>query len=438
MRKIDVKIRLLFLCVFLLVPLCLSIAASQRQAYAETQTGAVIVASFDVPVDPGSSEFMSRVADTAISQGASAVVIEMNTPGGLLSDMISIVSSVTKLNQSGIPTYTYVVPNGLAASAGSYIAMATDKILMGSGSAIGPSTPIVVGGTALEQNHTQAAMLSLMISLAEKWDRNATAAYNMVQADQAFTASEAYKYHISNGFANSLSDAINQFGLSGKPEVLMSESFYDQFISALSNTLLDGILILFGIIAIVLDIYHPTIILSVVGIVAIVLGLIGAEVVDASILGFVVIAIAAALIILELKLGHGFAMMAGVALGAFGIYLLAQGLSYSPSPITLSAEITLVLIALAGVVIGLYVRWIIAPIRRRRKFTGAEALIEKIGVAITDLKPRGEVRVEGVIWRAESASGDIAKGEPVRVKALKGLLLIVEKPQEATASSTAE
>jgi membrane-bound serine protease (ClpP class) len=437
MRRFGVKTRLLFLCVLLLVPLCLSIAASQRQAYAETQTGAVIIASFDVPVDPGSSEFMSRVADTAISQGASAVVIEMNTPGGLLSDMIDIVSSVTKLNQSGIPTYTYVVPNGLAASAGSYIAMATDSILMGSGSAIGPSTPIVVGGTALEQNHTQAAMLSLMISLAEKWGRNATAAYNMVQADQAFTASEAYNYHVSNGFANSLNDAISQFGLSGKTQVFMSESFYDQFISALSNTLLDGILILFGIIAIVLDIYHPTIILSIVGIIAIVLGLIGAEVVDASILGFVVIAIAAVLIILELKLGHGFAMMAGVALGAFGIYLLAQGLSYSPSPITVSTEIILVLIALAGVVIGLYVRWIIAPIRRRQKFTGAEALMGKTGVVTSDLNPRGEVRVEGVIWRAESVSGNIAKGERVRVKALKGLVLIVEKLQSTVASSEA-
>jgi membrane-bound serine protease (ClpP class) len=438
MRRFGAKTSLLFLSVFLLAPLCLSVAASRNQVYAETQVGPVIIANFDVPVDPGSSEFMSRVADTAISQGASAVVIQMNTPGGLLSDMTNIVSSVTKLNQSGIPTYTYVVPNGLAASAGSYIAMATDSILMGSGSAIGPSTPIVVGGTALEQNHTQAAMLSLMISLAEKWGRNTTAAYNMVQADQAFTAVQAYSYHVSNGFANSLSEAISQFGLSGKTQVFMSESFYDQFISALSNTLLDGILILFGIIAIVLDIYHPTIILSIVGIVAIVLGLIGAEVVDASILGFVVLAIAATLIILELKLGHGFAMMAGVALGAFGIYLLAQGVSYSPSPITVSTEIILILVALAGVVIGLYIRWIVAPIRRRKKFTGTEALLQKTGVAITDLTPKGEVRVEGVIWRAESASGNIAKGDRVNVKALRGLVLIVEKTPEAKADGKAE
>ena len=80
--------------------------------------GPVIIAQFDVPVDAGSSQFMKSVVQRAINQKASAIVINMNTPGGLLSDMISIVSSVTDANQSGIPTYTYVVPNGLAASAG--------------------------------------------------------------------------------------------------------------------------------------------------------------------------------------------------------------------------------------------------------------------------------------------------------------------------------
>jgi len=73
---------------------------------------------------------MSRVVSTAQSQNAAAIIIEMNTPGGSLSDMFSIMSSITKANQSGIPTYTFITPNGLGASAGSYIAMATNKILM--------------------------------------------------------------------------------------------------------------------------------------------------------------------------------------------------------------------------------------------------------------------------------------------------------------------
>ena len=130
----------------------------------ETET--CIIANFNVPVDPGSSAFMSRVVSTAQSQKAAAIVIEMNTPGGTLSDMQSIVSSITAANSTGIPTYTFIVPNGFGASAGSYIAMATNRILMAPGSAIGPSTPIVVGGTALEQNHTEDSMIELMQSLA--------------------------------------------------------------------------------------------------------------------------------------------------------------------------------------------------------------------------------------------------------------------------------
>jgi membrane-bound serine protease (ClpP class) len=82
-----------------------------------------------------------------------------------------------------------------------------------------------------------------------------------------------------------------------------------------------------------------------------------------------------------------------------------------------------------GFIVGLYLRWIIGPLRRRRKLTGSEAMIGKTAIAITDLKPKGEVRVLGEMWRASSASGEIQKGEQVTVKALEGLVVIVEKPQ---------
>ncbi len=405
-----------------------SSAAASTQPVASGNV--VVIADFSVPVDPGSAAFMSRVVATAQSQNAAAIVIEMNTPGGSLSDMLSIVSSITTANQSGIPTYTFIMPNGLGASAGSYIAMATNRILMAPGSEIGPSTPIVVGGTALEQNHTQAAMLDYLTSLAENWGRNTTAVFYMVQSDQAFSSNEAVAVHVADGTANSLSDALNQLGLSGNPQVSLSEDLYEQIISALSNAILDGILFLVGIIAVVLDVYHPTIVLTILGVIAIVAGLVGAEIIGASLLGIVILVVAAALIIVELKLGHGFALMAGVVLGAFGIYYLSFGLQYSPSPITGLVEIELSLLVVLGVIIGLYIRWVIGPIRRRSKLTGSEAMIGKTGTAITDLKPKGEVRVMGEIWRAESLSGDIEKGDKVCVNALKGLVVMVEKVQE--------
>jgi len=100
------------------------------------------------------------------------------------------------------------------------------------------------------------------------------------------------------------------------------------------------------------------------------------------------------------------------------------------------AEIELSLLVVIGVIIGLYIRWVIGPIRRRSKLTGPESMMGKTGVAITDLKPKGEVRVAGENWRAESLSGDIDKGEQVRVKALRGLVVMVEKIQEQKVQET--
>ena len=426
---------LLCVAVFLLVACCLSFSSAfvSVQPVASSE-GSVVVADFDVGVDAGSAAFMSRVVLTAQNQNSAAIVVEMNTPGGSLGDMLSIVGSITSANQSGIPTYTFIVPNGLGASAGSYIAMATNKILMAPGSEIGPSTPIVVGGTELEQNHTQAAMLNYLTSLAQNWGRNTTAVYYMVQSNEAFSANEAVAVHVADGTANSLTDVLSQLGLSGDPQVTMSESIYEQLLSVLSNATLDGVLFLIGVIAVVVDIYHPTILLTVLGIIAIIAGLVGAEIVGASTLGIVMLVVAAALIVAELKLGHGFALIGGVILGAFGIYFLSFDLQYSPSPITGVTEVELSLLVIFGVIAGMYIRWVIGPARRRSKLTGAEALVGKIGVALTDLNPKGEVRVQGEIWRAKSLSGDILKGGRVIVKDLVGLVVEVEKADGAEIS----
>ena len=424
-NKITSKYKMVLL--ILLLAFSSTYMLPKAASAASDPSGPVIIVNLNVQVDPGSSLFVKRAVGLAIDQKASAIVITMNTPGGLLNDMASIVSSIADANASGIPTYTYVPPNALAGSAGSFIAFACNKIIMGKGSEIGPSKPIVVGGTQLEQEHTQAGMLSLLVGLAQKWGRNSTAANNMVQNDVAYSTDEALKYHIINGQADTLDEAINDLGLTGHTQITLNESFYEQFISALSNPILDGILILIGVIAIVIDIQHGSILLTIVGAVSILGGLIGAEVIDASLLGFFIIAIAAVLIFLELKLGHGFSMMAGVILGVFGIYYLTNGLNYSPSPINVSVEVELFAIVAAGILIGLYFRWVISPLRQKSKMTGPEFLINDVGITISDLTPTGEVRVGGVIWRAESASGNIAKDQKIRVKRLNGLVLIVEK-----------
>ncbi|MFI5421799.1 MAG: ATP-dependent Clp protease proteolytic subunit, partial [Nitrososphaerales archaeon] len=129
-----------------------------------TSSKEAVVIELNVPIDQGSASLVSRGIDRAESDRAGGVIIDMNTPGGLLQDMITIVDSI---NASTVPVYTYVGNDSAAASAGSYIAMATDKIFMGPGSQIGPSTPYILGGnsSSLEQNHTAEFAVSFMQSL---------------------------------------------------------------------------------------------------------------------------------------------------------------------------------------------------------------------------------------------------------------------------------
>ncbi len=406
----------------------LALAMIAAAGAATTVSGGVILVNFSVPVDPGSSSLMLRAVNMAVDSHAKAIVIDMNTPGGLLSDMLNIVNLTQRANQSGIPVYTYVPPDSLAASAGSYIAMASNSILMGPGSEIGPSTPIVEGGSALQQNHTEDAMISLMEGLAAKWGRNVTAAFYMVYGDQSFYANQAYSVGIINGLSPSLSQALSTWGLSGLPIVSVSESLYDQTLSVLSNTTVDGILILIGELAIVLDIYHPTIVLSVAGAIAILAGLVGLEVIGASLLGYFLLLLAAVLILLEIKLGHGFAMMAGFGVGVVGILLLTGGLEYSPSPITDLTYVVAGIVVAVGVLGGLYIRWILGPLRSHKKLTGPESLVGKTAIVVTKLSPRGEVRVEGVVWRARVEQGEVPVGTGVIVKSVEELELRVELP----------
>ena len=387
--------------------------------------GSVVIINMEYTVDLGSSTLVRNAVEYAISHGASAILIVMNSPGGYLADMTNIISYLNEANQSGIPVYTYVLPGGLAASAASYIAMDSNVILMGPGSELGPSTPIVLGGSQLEQNHTEAAMLSLMESEAARWNRNSTAASYMVLYDSSYTAQQAVQYHLANGIVSNISAAESYLGIAGLSQVRFSEGYYDQFLSAISDPVVDGILIMLGLILIALDVLHPTVIMSAAGAVSLVLGLVGAELIGASVVGLVLLAASAALMILELKTGHGLAFLAAVLVGVAGVYLLGQGIQVSPSPYGLSFYVAAAAISTGGIALAIYMRSISKY--RRRPLTGRESLLGNIGIVVRELNPCGEVRIEGFIWRACSEEGRIRKGEEVLVTGYEGLQLKVRR-----------
>ncbi|MDA4130353.1 MAG: nodulation protein NfeD [Thaumarchaeota archaeon] len=432
MKVLSVRaLVLVFLFSILVFPLILS--KSNPTSYSSAQVGSskeAVVVQLNVPIDQGSAGLVSRAVSRANVDRAAAVIIDMNTPGGLLQDMVAIVDSISN---STVPVYTYVGNDSAAASAGSYIAMATDKIFMGPGSQIGPSTPYILGGgTQLEQNHTSEYAVSFLQSLAQEHGRNVTAATQMAAFDIAYSYSDALKYHVADASSNSLDQTLGLLNLSGASVVTISESPTEELISLLSDPTVDGIILLLGIVAIVLDFLHPTIVLSVAGAILIALGLIGAEAINAGsgtsaiAVPLILFAAAAALIVFEIKTGHGFMLFAGVIVGVVATILLAYQIPYSPSPFGNIQYVELAVFVVAGTFLALYARWVGTSLRRRKPVTGAEALIGKMGVAMTDLDTKGEVSVDGIIWSARTDTPRIARGSKVRILRVSGLTLEVE------------
>ncbi len=395
--------------------------------YSSSYSHTYMVINFNTQVDPGAVSFFQRSFSYAESQGISIVIINMNTPGGLLDSMLSMVNITLEAESMGIKVITYVPPGGMAASAGSYIAMASDMIYMANGTFIGPSTPIVegIGVNSTYQMHIQNAMLALMESQAEKHGRNVTAAALMVTNNIAYPAEKAYSIGLIDGIVNSFSELISILNLQNYQQIQSNPSAYDQFVSFISNPTVDGLLMTIGLLAILLDLYHATVITTIVGIILIALGLWGAEIIGGNIVGLLFIVVGGALIIAEIKVGHGFLMITGIFLAIFGTWLLASGIPYSPSPFGFLSYVAFGVMGGLGFIAAYYLNWVRRTLKKT-PVTGPEAIIGKIGRAITDIDREGEVRVEGIIWHARS-NQRIEKGKEVVVKGIDGLVLLVEE-----------
>lgn len=416
----------------LLLMLSLLVLSTVASA-ANSSQPSVLVLNLHEEIDPGSSHFITSSLASVNKENTVAVVIDMNTPGGILQNMLEMITAINQTRSLGIPVYTYVPQYGFAASAGSYIALASTQVYMGNATVIGPSTPIVVGGTSLEQNHTESAFIQYMQAIAGENNHNVTAAGIMVSQDIAYTGSEAISNGLVNGYASNLTTFLAMKNLSNYALVTQNPGIYDNFLSFLSNTTVDGMLILIGSIAIFADIYHGTAILTIVGVALIALGLLGAEIVSASLVGIILVLMGAVFIFLEAKTGHGFALIAGVIVSIFGTFMLASPYlssnpGYSPAPYGVSDYVVAVVIAIIVIFVGFFIRRVALSLRAK-KYTGSESLIGKTAIVKKELNPNGIVSVEGIQWRARTEDGSTIKaGDKVEVASREELLLVVKKP----------
>ena len=449
-RHQGLKVLRLLLALVLVAAFTGLVLPSHAQAQACSSKTAYYVASLNADIDPGTADFMSTTVSNAESLCAGHLVFVLVTNGGDGASMESMISSITSYQQWGGTFTTLVAPQGAYAfSAGSYIAESSNKIYMEPGTTIGSATPIVSGIPTGEENSTLTkdiyAFSSYMMTLTQSNGRNSTAAGLMVTHGVSYLYDRALRYHVIDGVINSttLQGALTYVGVPANTPV-NTPDVRASLISILSNPNVSSLLFLLGVFAVLADIYHPTIILSVVGVAVIAAALFGLGVFGASPLAVVLMIIGVAFIFLEVKTAHGISATVGVAMFVIGFLLIYQfppASSSTPSnpipsqPASFSGipDITyglLVGLGAAIIIASLYLRSIREGLKRRPKVNDPAVLIGREGKMESDLPAggKGVAMVSSEEWTVTS-SQTLQRGDSIIVKGVSGQTLAVEKVQ---------
>ncbi|HIE31696.1 MAG TPA: nodulation protein NfeD [Methanosarcinales archaeon] len=393
-------------------------------------------------ITAGTEMMISHGIDHATEIDAEAVLIELDTPGGLVTSMEGVVSSI---ENSQLPVVTFVPQGKRAFSAGAFVLLSGHIAAMAPGTATGAATPIEItatGATAAE-NKTINAYSARMRGIAENRNRSVETAEQFVTEGLSLTADEALDQGVIDLISTDRSDLFNRIdnqtvNISGRlitlhtKEVVFVEeepSLAVSIIDILSNPQIAFVLFLIGMYGIIYGLASPgTYVPEMTGAIAMILALYGMGLFSASTFGAILIVAAIILFIAEaLTPTFGALTLGGVVCLIMGALMLPQE-PFLPADWVTGFRRTVFAAAIlsAGIVVlGL---GLVLKARVRKPTTGKEELIGKFVRAETDIGPEGggTVKVHGEIWRA-SATEPVQKGEMVVIVGIDGLTLIIEK-----------
>ncbi|MGA9355529.1 MAG: nodulation protein NfeD [Terriglobales bacterium] len=396
-------------------------------------------------IQPITVEYIGRAVETAAANHDQAILIDLNTPGGLVDSTREIIE---KLSSSTVPVIVYVTPAGArAGSAGIFILEAADIAAMAPGTNAGAAHPVMLVGkpdeTMMKKIENDAA--ALMRSVAGKHSRNVELAESAVRESKSFTEQEALDKHLIEYIAPNEQDLLRQ--LSGKSfkrfdgsTATFSLAFKDQpvrdypmtlkerILSYITDPNVAFILLAIGALALYAEFNHPgAVIPGTVGVVFLLLAAFALNLLPTSYAALVLILGSFALFALEAKFAtHGVLTVGGIALLVIGGLLLVDG----PIPEMRVRLVTALAVSVPLGIITAFLMSIAVRARRNKVVTGQQGLIGEIGVAETALSPSGKVFVHGEIWNAVSTL-NVPAGERVVVRQIDGLTLRVD-PVAAT------
>jgi len=382
-------------------------------------------------IDQGTADTISRGLQLAESTQAQAVVIQLNTNGGLLGSTEDIVDAMTAAENAGITVVVYVGPQGARAfSAGAFIAMASNYIAMDNGTVIGSSTPVLGSVDPSERAKITNGLSAWMQTLAQLHGRNATLAALFVSQGISITSQDAVRLGIANGMASSAEDALAHVGFKGASIQYVQGDVRSAILSFLSDATVVSLLFAVGGLLILVDLFHPTIIATALGVSLLVMALYGLEIIGLEPLEGALLVLGVGTILLELKKGHGLVAVTGVGLTLLASGLMIEREPYIPkSPTALFPTFILGAVALVGAgILGFYLHQMRVVLAGIPPVNDIKLLVGKTGLAKTDLTAGGSgiVLIASDIWNATSDEA-IRAGEKVVVTSIEGVKVNVRK-----------
>ncbi len=392
----------------------------------------------DDTIQPVSADELSRAIAGAESDGAQALLIQMDTPGGLVDSMRAMVAGILG---SRVPVIVYVSPSGArAGSAGFFILESADVAAMAPGTEAGAAHVVFEMGKpdATEEEKVENDAEAFLRSYVTRRNRNTDAAVAAVKSSHSYTAEEALDQHLIDLVANNDTELLNALegreitrmdgskmtlNLAGARIRLLRTSLRDELLGWLVDPNIALLFLVGGALLIYLEFNAPgTIVPGTLGTLMVLLGIFGLNLLPIRFTAVLLLVAAMVLLLLEAKFGgHGALAIAGILCLTFGMLTLVA----APVPQMAISPLVAISVSAAFGAITVFLVRLAVRARKRKARIGADAMVGSTATAMEALAPQGHVLVEGEIWRAV-AKAPVAAGTALRVTGHEQMLLEVE------------
>jgi membrane-bound serine protease (ClpP class) len=409
----------------------------------------VLVGHIDGAINPVTARYVDRVVDEGEKNNVAAVVFVINTPGGLIDSTYQITG---RFLDARVPIVTFVAPTGArAASAGTFITLAGNIAAMAPATNIGAAHPVDSSGGNIEDDlrlKIENDTVAHITNIARIRGRNVQWAEDAVRKSVSIRVDEALTLNVVDHVADLIAkiDGRTVKTAAGDARLATTGAVLDDYgpnpLENLLHFIVDPqiaiLLFTLGTYGLIFELSNPGLIFpGIVGVIAILLALFAFGTLDANGAGIALMVFAVALFLLEIKIAsHGLLTAGGVASLLIGTIIVFPAFrpTFPGVRQTVDPLVAVFVVGLTAIFFGVALRTALRPLPVA---SGSSLLLGMLGVAKTDITPRGIAHVAGEDWTVVSEGGEIPKGGGLRVKRVDGVRLIVEPARGAEGKGAA-